>query len=313
MRLALFSLPFLATPAFAEVPEVVADIPPVASLVAQVMGDLGQPVLLLEKGASAHDFQLRPSQAAALSDADLVIWVGPEMTPWLDRALEGTGTGGTILGLLAADGTLRRKFGRTGHPDHEEHGGQEQSAEDDGHEHGHAHDGMDPHAWLDPANAAHWLGLIADALAEKDPENAAIYRENAEAARAELARTEAAVAASLAPHKDARFVVFHDAYGYFTDHFGLTGIDAIAAGDAADPGAEKLAALQAEVKAEGIACIFPEAQHDMALAELMTEGTGARLGRALDPEGADLGGGPETYGAILTGLAAAMDDCLSDR
>ena len=79
----------LVTPAAAEVPRVITDIPPVQALVAQVMADLGAPVLLLDKGADAHSFQLRPSQAAALAEADLVVWIGPEMTPWLDRAVGG--------------------------------------------------------------------------------------------------------------------------------------------------------------------------------------------------------------------------------
>ena len=67
----IIPLLLLATPALAEVPSVVTDIPPVHALVAQVMGDLGQPVLLLAKGADEHDFQLRPSQAGAVADAGL--------------------------------------------------------------------------------------------------------------------------------------------------------------------------------------------------------------------------------------------------
>ena len=82
----MLSLGLLAAPAMAEVPSVVADTPVTASLVQQVMGDLGQPVLLLDKGADPHDFQMRPSQARALQNADLLVWVGPELTPWLDRA-----------------------------------------------------------------------------------------------------------------------------------------------------------------------------------------------------------------------------------
>ena len=86
-----------ALPALAEVPKVVTDIHPVHALVAQVMGDLGTPDLLLERGASEHDFQLRPSQAASLADADLVVWIGPELTPWLNRALDGIGENGAEL------------------------------------------------------------------------------------------------------------------------------------------------------------------------------------------------------------------------
>lgn len=306
MRLIFAALILSAAPALAEIPKVGTDIPPVASLTAQVMGDLGKPTLLLEKGASAHDFQLRPSQAAALADADLVIWIGPEMTPWLDRALKGTGTGGNVLGLLAAERTYRKEFEGKGEHDDGDHAAADEAD-------GHTHDGIDPHAWLNPDNAAIWLGLIAEALSQEDPDNSATYLANAEAARDTLASTTAEVTAILAPHSTARFVVFHDAYGYFSGFFGLTGIEAIAAGDATTPGAERLAELKAEITAEDIICVFPEAGHDVSLAELMTEGTGARLGRALDPEGIDLDVGVETYGAILTGLASAIDDCLSGR
>ena len=76
-----------ATAVTAEVPRVVTDFAPAQGLVAMVMGDLGSPETLLEQGANAHDFQLRPSQAAALADADLVVWMGPDMSPGLDRSL----------------------------------------------------------------------------------------------------------------------------------------------------------------------------------------------------------------------------------
>ena len=94
----------LAFPAVAEVPQVVTDTPVVQSLVTTVMGDLSEPMLLLDRGADAHDFQLRPSQVRALAGADLVIWIGPEMTPWLNRALQ-TGHDGQVIPLLATPGT----------------------------------------------------------------------------------------------------------------------------------------------------------------------------------------------------------------
>ena len=75
-------------PIRAEVPAVVTDMPPIQSLVAQVMGDLGQPLVLLEPGSSPHSFQLRPSQAAAIAEADLIVWTGPDLAPWLGRVLD---------------------------------------------------------------------------------------------------------------------------------------------------------------------------------------------------------------------------------
>ena len=304
----------LATPAAAQVPRVITDIPPVQALVAQALGDLGQPVLLLDKGADAHSFQLRPSQAAALAEADLVVWIGPEMTPWLDRAVEGLATDVAQLRLLEAEGTHLRSFGEGAAQDHDEHADEAdpdhaaEPAAEDGHEHDHAHDGVDPHAWLDPANAQLWLGLIAAELARLDPANAATYQANAAQAQAEVAALDARLDAALAPVRDKPFAVFHDAYGYFADHYGLTIAGTVALGDAAPPGAAHLAELQASL---GKAlCIFPETQHDPKMVETLAADTGLRIGGALDPEGAGLEPGPQVYGAILSGMTDTLIACL---
>ena len=74
--------------AAAKVPRVVTDMPVVHALVTQVMGDLGPVDLLLDRGGDVHSYQMRPSQAQALAAADVVFWVGPELTPWLVRVRE---------------------------------------------------------------------------------------------------------------------------------------------------------------------------------------------------------------------------------
>ena len=305
----------VAAPAMAEVPRVVTDIPPVHSLVAQVMGDLGQPDLLLEKGANAHSFQLRPSQAAGLQEAGLVVWIGPEMTPWLDRALEGTSTA-KELRLLAAEGTFRQDFGTAGAHDHgaeaghEGHGHEGHGHDEAGHDDhaGHDHTGLDPHAWLDPANARHWLGLIAAELSAQDPENAAIYAANAEKAQADLTALDGEIAALLAPVKDKPLVVFHDAYGYFAGHYGLTIAASIAEGDAANPGAKHIAELEALLR-EGPVCLFPEANHDPKLVAQLAEATGLTPAGALDPEGSFIEPGAALYGQMLRAMAGTIAAC----
>lgn len=285
----------LSTPLLAKVPTVVTDIPPVHSLVAQVMGDLGTPEVILARGASVHDFQLRPSQSAALADAGLVIWIGPELTPWLGRALEGLSKGGAQLALLDAEGTLRR--------------GYDEGAAHDDHDH-EAHGDTDPHAWLNPDNAAVWLDLIAGALAGQDPDHAATYAANAQAAKLGIAALDGRVKATLAGAQDKPFMVFHDGYGYFADHYGLQIVGSLAAGDATQPGAAHLVDLRDSLRAGGAVCLFPEAQHDPALAEQIAEGTGVRIGGALDPVGSMLDPGPDSYGVLLEGLAKTVSDCL---
>lgn len=280
-----------ATPALAEVPAVVTDIPPVHALVAQVMGDLGSPVLLLEKGADEHDFQLRPSQAGAVAGADLVVWIGPELTPWLDSALETRPEGSAALALLHAERTEVRDYS------------------DDHAEEGHDHRAEDPHAWLDPVNARAWLEVIAAELERLDPENAATYAANAAQADAALGRLDAEVAALLAPVQDKPLVTYHEAFGYFGAHYGLTLAGSIALGDASPPGAARLEALRGMLEAGGVVCLFPEVQHDPALAEQLVEGTGTRIGGALDPVGSSLDPGPGAYAALISGLARTIADC----
>lgn len=304
--------------ALADVPKVVTDILPVQSLTAAVMTGLGEPEVLLDKGASPHSFQMRPSQAAAVAGADLVIWVGPELTPWLDKAVEARGAGAAVLGLLAAPGTTLRQFpGGEEHADEgQDHGDHDHAAHDHDHDHDHGHDhahsGTDPHAWLDPANARAWVAAIAAELSRLDPENAARYAENAAAAVQAIDAADARARAALEPVKDRPFVAFHDAYGYFAGTYGLTIAGTIAAGDAASPGARHLSDLQAQMQAAGPLCIFPEVQHDPKLIAQMAEATGARLGGALDPEGAGVDPGPGAWGAILTGMADTIATCLKD-
>lgn len=313
--------------AWAETPKVVTDFGPVHSLVSMVMGDLGTPEILLPKGGDAHNFQLRPSQAQELASADLVIWVGPEMTPWLARALEGLGTG-TSLPLLDAPETVTRAFAEAA--THDEHDGEDDHAHDhdshaekddhaDEHNHddhaeeddGHGHNGVDPHAWLEPENARIWLGLIADALAKQDPEHADAYRANATAAQAVVTGIEAEVVAVLAPVKGKPFAVMHKAYGYYADHFGLDIVGSLRLGDAASPGAAHVADLQATLKGMNAVCIFPEANHNDASIQQMAEATGVRVGAPLDPAGSMVEPGTALYGDLMLGLANSLSDCLS--
>jgi zinc transport system substrate-binding protein len=330
-----------ATPALAEVPSVVTDIPPVHALVAQVMGDLGQPELLLDQGADEHNFQLRPSQAGAVANAGLVVWIGPELTPWLDSAMEIRPEGAAALALLHGEGVALRSYAtegakaaghddhaheKAGHDDHahdeaghDDHAHDEAGHDDHAHEakaddhahEGHSHDGTDPHAWLDPGNAQVWLGLIAGELSKLDPDNAATYAANAAAAGERIAALDAELQAMLAPMKDRPLVSFHDAYGYFADHYGLTFAGSIALGDASAPGAARLSELRGELEAGGVVCLFPEVQHDPALVEQLAEGTSVKIGGELDPVGSSLEPGPGAYAALLTGMAQTIADCAA--
>ncbi len=176
------------------------DIPPVHSLVAAVMQGVGEPALLLEKGASEHHYQLNPARRPEIAGAGLVVWVGPALTPWLEGALANRPEGAASLVLLEAEGTYVQDYGAAaeagGHDHAHEHGHDDEAKADDHDEgHDHADDGLDPHAWLDPANGKAWVGAIAAELSRLDPENAATYAANAAAAVAAIDAADAEAAA----------------------------------------------------------------------------------------------------------------------
>lgn len=132
----------LSTAALAEVPKVATDIAPVHSLVAQVMGDLGEPALIVRPGASPHGYSMRPSEAQALEEADLVVWVGEALTPWLEGPIDTLGEGATRIELMSVEGTILHEyregatFAAHDHGDHEGHDHEEAK----GHDHDHGHD-----------------------------------------------------------------------------------------------------------------------------------------------------------------------------
>ncbi|MEQ8901623.1 MAG: zinc ABC transporter substrate-binding protein [Roseovarius sp.] len=299
----------------AEAPKVVADITPVHSLVAQVMEGAGTPDLLIAPGASPHGYAMRPSEAAALEAADLVFWIGEGLTPWLEGSIASLAEDAHVIALLGAGETrvlpFREGIAFDEHGDHDL-GHDDHAHDDHGHDdHGHAHDGADPHAWLDPANARIWLDVIADELAEHDPENAALYKANSAAVQAEIAALQADIAKQIAPLRDVPFLVFHDAYQYFEARFDIAAAGAIALGDAADPGPARVAALRDMSEELDIVCVFSEPQFDPKLVRTVF---GDDVGHGvLDPLASDVAPGPSLYPEILRGMARALTGCLGPQ
>lgn len=303
----------LTGPARADALRVAVDIAPVHSLVAQVMQGLGAPDLIVTPGASPHGYALRPSQARALQAADLVVWVGPGLTPWLVKPVETLAAGADKLELLGAQGTHTVPFREDagGGEDHDDHGHDahnKNESEDQGHDH---EGGIDPHAWLDPQNAHIWLGLIAEHLARADPENAARYHANATASQAALSTLVVELTAQLTPMKSRPYVTFHDAYQYFEARFGLTPVGTVSLSDATAPSPASLAHLRDILAQTGVTCAFSEPQFDPALLHVAV-GKGATI-LPLDPMGSRLSPGAELYGDMLRDMGAAFATCASQN
>jgi zinc transport system substrate-binding protein len=295
--------------AVAEAPKVVASVKPIHSLVAGVMAGVGEPELLVKGDASPHDYALKPSDADALENVDLVFWVGESFERFLVRPLHSLSDESRIVELADTDRVvlLPPREGGLWEPHSDGHDEGEKHAEGEHHEHG----DFDGHLWLDPHNAKLMVAKIASTLAKRDPEHAETYRANGDALQAKLDALDADLAARLAPVRSVPFIVFHDAYQYFEKRYGLAGVGSITLTPEQPPGAKRLQDIQEKIAAHGARCVFREPNFEPALVDTVIAGTAARSG-VLDPEGASLTEGTDLYFELLRGIADSLKSCLAD-
>lgn len=284
---------------------VVASIKPVHSLVAGVMQGVGEPALLVKAGRSPHDYSMRPSEARALADADLVFWIGPQLEAFMARSIEALAGDARVVALSEAEGVQRLATREGGV--WTERGATGPLEEGDG---GHERAEFDMHLWLDPHNAQAMVDAIVAALSGADPGNAAAYQQNGAALRDRLKLLDGALEQQLAPVRDRPYVVFHDAYQSFERRYGLNVVGAITVDPKRRPGGRRLRAIRDQLAALEAACVFAEPQFEPVLVDTVIEGTSARKG-VLDPLGSDLAPGPDQYFELIANLANSLVDCLA--
>ena len=293
--------------AMSDTPKVAVDISPVHSLVSRVMLGVGTPDLIVQAGASPHGYTLRPSEAKALQDAQMVFWMGESLSPWMEGALDTLSSDATIITLLERDETILLEF-REGalfeEHDHDDHGDEKHDDHGD-----HGHGSYDPHAWLSPDNARIWLNLIASQLSIVDPENAGTYFANAAAGRLEIEALKAEVNSLLEPVRGKKFIVFHDAYQYFEEAFKISASGAISLGDASKPSPARIAEIQGRIEEESIDCVLSEPQFNKGLVATVMAGSNANT-NVIDPLGVGLKPGPNLYNELIRDMTKTLVDCF---
>ena len=301
----LLPLMLFSGSAKADAPRVVADIAPIHSLVAMVMDGVGQPQLLVPQNISPHHYSMRPSEAGALQRAQLVVYVGHDMSPWLEPVLQKLAASASALDLSNVDNVTQLGY-RKGpiFDDHDEAG-----HDDHNHAH-HNHAGVDPHMWLDPINAKLWLYAIAAELIRIDPENEDRYNENARSSSRAITLAMAQAEDHLASSNSNGFLVYHDAYQYFEQRFNRGAVGTISAGDASKPSAKRLSELKTLFGARGISCVLTEPQHSSKIVDSVFGGFKPTIG-VVDPIGVDLELGSNLYPQLLENMALSIAQCVN--
>ena len=300
------------TPLKAEI-SVVTSIKPLHSLTSYIMEGVGEPELIIDGVASPHNFQIKPSHAKMLQNADLVIWIGEDLESFLPTALKSIPKDAVVFELLDQSGLKKLKFREKnifeGHDDHghDEHAKKEADHDDHGHDdHGHGHGSFDPHIWLDPANAKVIVKKITNQLSKIDKDNASTYKANSKKVIKDLDGLIKEVKNEI--NKDASFVVFHDAYQYFEKRFGLSVIGALTVNPDVMPGAEQLSEIREVIEHEKAKSIFSEPQFNPNIINSIASDTGVKTG-VLDPLGANIDKGKNMYFDLIKDMSNSLKDC----
>lgn len=269
---------------------IVTSIKPFQLIALEITQGVTEPESLLSSTASPHDYAMKPSDLRTLKGADLVIWFGPELEPFLEKVLEG---GNNSLQLSKSDIEFI-EYEEVGHDDH----------------HGHDHGQVDPHIWLGPDLAEQIASEIADKLAEIDPVNAEIYQANLMQFNLNLEKSVNEIKRELKPYLNQGYYVFHDAYGYFESYFHLNKLGHFTLSPDRKPGAKTLIQIRSALKAGEAHCVFSEPQFKPTTVQSVIRGSDVFVG-VLDPLAADIELATGGYFRFIGALANSYIECLS--
>ncbi|MHC8336820.1 zinc ABC transporter substrate-binding protein [Pseudomonas sp. HLT2-19-2] len=278
--------------------KVLTSIKPLQLIAAAVQDGVSIPEVLLPPGASPHNYALRPSDVRKVQSVDLVYWIGPAMEGFLPRVLNGR----TLPSVAVQDlpGLKLRRFAEDS-PSHEE--------EADEHDHDHRPGSLDSHLWLSPVNARVIATKMAADLSAADPSNAARYQSNLKAFDERLDAMDLRLKARLAGIAGKPYFVFHEAFDYFEDAYGLehTGVFSVAA--EVQPGAQHVAVMRTRLQEIGKTCVFSEPPLRPRLAETLVAGLPVKLAE-LDALGGYTPATAQGYEQVLEKLGNDLAGCL---
>ena len=261
----------------------VASFSILGDFVRNVGGDRVSLAMLVGPNADVHVYAPSPADAKRIADAKLVVVNGLGLEGWLPRLVQSAGGKATIV--VASNGVAALKRGSD----------------------------ADPHAWQSVGNAKIYVANIRDALAKADPADAAMFRANAARYLAELDALDADVRAAVAkiPPERRKVISTHNAFGYFSEAYGITFIAPLGVSTETEPSARDIAAIISQIRREKIPAVFLENMSDDRLIGRIAAETGARVGGTLFSDAlTDEKGDAPTYIAMVKHNIRALTSAL---
>lgn len=277
---------------------VLTSIKPLQLIAAAVQDGVAVPEVLLPPGASPHNYALRPSDVRRVQEADLLYWIGPDMETFLPRVLSGRSKASVPVESLPGM-HLRHFTASAEHHDDDE----------DEHDHDHRPGSVDAHLWLSSLNARVIAAKMAVDLSQADPANAARYESNVKAFSARLDALDAKIKQRVAGISGKQYFVFHEAFDYFEEAYGLKHAGVFAVSSEVQPGAQHVAAMRARLTEFGKTCVFSEPPLRPRLADTLSAGLPVKLAE-LDGLGGYTPATAQGYEQLLSKLADDLAGCL---
>jgi zinc transport system substrate-binding protein len=250
---------------------VFVSIQPQKYFVERIAGDAAEVSVMVPPGKEPHSYEPTPRQVAALSEADVYFRIGvpfeEAFIPRIERSLEDL-----PVVDISADIEKRRlaahdhDHGDEGHDHDHDDEGDDHHRDGDDHE---AEGAIDPHVWLGPLEVRAMAAEIRDTLVSISPENADAYRENYAELAADIDELHARLSDQLAPFDEETLFVFHPAFGYFADTYGLDQ-EAVETGGN-EPSPAQLERIIEEAQEEGVRVIFVQPQFSQDSAQRVAQ------------------------------------------
>lgn len=295
----------LCSPTVLAQAKVVTSIKPLQMIASAITDGISEPEVLIPSDQSYHHFTLRPSMLRTLRQADLFVWVGPELETYLSDAVVQAGAYGRQLQVLSLPELQVHHAGLDGEDS------REVLIPDEGLHVGHKHkqsDTIDPHVWLNTDNARLIAQAMVAALTELDPANASAYTANLAQFNQRLAALEQGIDAQSLLPADSQYAVYHNAFQYFERQFGLQHELVFVASEELQPGVRHMMTVRRAVENTPLNCLLEDVTTQAATVETLLGDKQLRRIR-VDTVGQNLSAGPMAYIHLMDNLADAFRQC----
>ena len=247
-----------------------------------VVQEYGSVSSIVDPQQSPHHFTVSPSDRIALARADMAVWIGPEFETHISDFFVQTQIKAKTITVIDTPGLQLHNLGE----------GQ-----------------LDAHLWLDSSNAIQIASVIAERAVEMDPDNATSYRQNLQKFRVDTESRNQQIKQRFQRPATTSYVVYHNAYQYFEQQFGLQHGMVILQDPEVQPGIREIIELRSQVNEQRPSCLLLEFDSSVDLVSTVLNDYELKL-ITVDLLGSNVNSSENAYSEFIANLADDFYQCL---